>query len=97
MVAGSSWVLLFPSDIVDIPSATTRASGTPDEKGKEVNDVRDLFLQPDGRSKEPEAGPGRQYSRWALRCPDCDHLDYLRWLSDEAGLVLWGEANRKVG
>ncbi len=30
--------------------------------------------------------------RWALRCPDCGHLDYLQWLSEEAGFILWGEA-----
>ena len=31
-------------------------------------------------------------SRWALRCPKCGHLDYLRWLPEEAGFILWGEA-----
>jgi hypothetical protein len=34
-------------------------------------------------------------SRWALRCPDCGHLDYLQWLSEEAGLLFWGEAVRR--
>jgi hypothetical protein len=29
--------------------------------------------------------------KWALRCPNCGHLDYLAWLSEEAGLLLWGE------
>jgi len=32
--------------------------------------------------------------RWALRCWSCGHTDYLEWLSEEAGLVLWGEAKR---
>lgn len=38
-------------------------------------------------------------SRWALRCPDeaCAHLDYLEWLPDEAGLLLWGEAKQRRG
>jgi hypothetical protein len=33
--------------------------------------------------------------RWALRRPSCGHLDYLEWLAEEAGLVLWGEAKRR--
>jgi len=33
--------------------------------------------------------------RWALRCPDCGHVDHLEWLSEEAGFVLWGEARRR--
>lgn len=33
--------------------------------------------------------------RWALRCPDCGHLDDLRWLSWEASLMVWGEAKRR--
>jgi hypothetical protein len=33
--------------------------------------------------------------RWALRCPSCGHIDYLEWLSEEASLVLWGEAKRR--
>ncbi|MBA2442791.1 MAG: hypothetical protein H0V53_10370 [Rubrobacter sp.] len=32
---------------------------------------------------------------WALRCPDCGHTDYLGWLSEENGLLLWGEAERR--
>jgi hypothetical protein len=32
---------------------------------------------------------------WALRCPDCGHLDYLNWLSEEAALLVWGEARRR--
>ena len=35
-----------------------------------------------------------QSGRWALRCRSCGHTDYLEWLSEEAGLVLWGEAKR---
>lgn len=37
--------------------------------------------------------------RWALRCPNeaCGHLDYLDWLSDEDGLILWGEAKARRG
>lgn len=46
----------------------------------------------DLRNREPVLDDN---SRWALRCPDCGHLDYLRWLSDEAGLVLWGEAKER--
>jgi hypothetical protein len=30
-----------------------------------------------------------------LRCPDCGHLDDLRWLDEEQALVLWGEARRR--
>lgn len=30
--------------------------------------------------------------RWALRCTECGHTDYLEWLQEEASLVLWGEA-----
>ena len=33
--------------------------------------------------------------KWALRCPECGHVDYLEWLSDEASLLLWGEAKQK--
>ncbi len=33
--------------------------------------------------------------RWALRCPDCGHLDYLRWLLWEASLMVWGEARSR--
>ncbi len=38
-------------------------------------------------------------SRWALRCPNeaCGHLDYLDWLPDEAGFLLWGEAKHRRG
>ena len=31
-------------------------------------------------------------TRWMLRCPDCGHLDDLRWLGEEEALMLWGEA-----
>ena len=30
--------------------------------------------------------------RWALRCPDSGHGDYLKCLPEEAGLLIWGEA-----
>jgi hypothetical protein len=30
--------------------------------------------------------------RWLLRCPTCGHLDDLERLTEEAGLMLWGEA-----
>jgi hypothetical protein len=33
--------------------------------------------------------------RCALRCRNCGHTDYLEWLAEEAGLVLWGEAKRR--
>jgi hypothetical protein len=35
------------------------------------------------------------YGRWALRCQSCGHRDYLQWLGEEAGLLLWGEARRR--
>ena len=35
---------------------------------------------------------------WLLRCPACGHLDDLRWLSEEAALLVWGEAmDRREG
>ena len=33
--------------------------------------------------------------RWALHCPRCGHVDHLEWLTEEAGLLLWGEAKRR--
>ena len=27
-------------------------------------------------------------ARWLLRCPDCGHLDDLRWLTEEAALMI---------
>ena len=33
--------------------------------------------------------------RWGLRCRSCGHTDYLEWFSEEAGLVLRGEAKRR--
>lgn len=36
-------------------------------------------------------------SPWALRCPDCGHVDYLLWLPEEAGFLLWGEAKQRSG
>ncbi len=35
--------------------------------------------------------------RWTLRCPACGQLDYLQWLSDEAGLLLWDKAKERRG
>jgi hypothetical protein len=34
-------------------------------------------------------------AEWVLRCPDCGHQDDLRWLPEEAGLLVWGEARRR--
>jgi hypothetical protein len=33
--------------------------------------------------------------RWMLICPECGRLDDLTWLSEEAGLLVWGEARRR--
>ena len=30
--------------------------------------------------------------RWVLICPECGHADDLAWLSEEAGLLIWGKA-----
>lgn len=32
---------------------------------------------------------------WALRCPECGHLDHLLWLSDEARALVLGLARRR--
>jgi len=32
---------------------------------------------------------------WVLRCPDCGHLDRLRWLSEESRALLVGLARRR--
>jgi hypothetical protein len=32
---------------------------------------------------------------WALRCPECGHLDRLEWLSEEARLLVLGLARRR--
>ena len=32
---------------------------------------------------------------WVLRCPDCGHPNDLGWLTEEAALMVWGEARRK--
>ena len=32
---------------------------------------------------------------WVLRCPECGHLDRLRWLSDEARALVLGMARRR--
>ena len=44
---------------------------------------RELILDGDGR--------------WALKCPDCGHVDYLEWLPEEAAFLLWGEAKGRRG
>ena len=48
----------------------------------------------DGRDYGSRADSLDESGRWALRCRSCGHTDYLEWLSEEAGLVLWGEAKR---
>jgi hypothetical protein len=39
--------------------------------------------------------------RWTLTCRSCGHTDYLKWFSEEPGLILRGEAKprreRSVG
>ena len=32
---------------------------------------------------------------WVLRCPECGHLDRLRWLSEESRALLLGLARRR--
>ena len=32
---------------------------------------------------------------WALRCPECGHLDRLEWLSEEARPLVLGLARRR--
>jgi hypothetical protein len=32
---------------------------------------------------------------WVLRCPECGHLDRLRWLSEESRALLVGMARRR--
>jgi hypothetical protein len=33
--------------------------------------------------------------RWVLQCPECGHLDDLGWLTEEAALMVWGEARHR--
>ena len=33
--------------------------------------------------------------RWVLQCPECGRLDDLGWLTEEAALMVWGEARRR--
>ena len=33
--------------------------------------------------------------RRALECPDCGHTDYLEWLPEETGFLLWEQAQRR--
>lgn len=47
-----------------------------------------------GEITDREPIPGDD-GRWALRCLDCGHTDYLEWLPEEASLALWGEAKRR--
>jgi len=46
----------------------------------------------DVRDREPIV---EDDGRRALRCLSCGHLDYLEWLGEEVGLLLWGEAGRR--
>ncbi|MBA2534360.1 MAG: hypothetical protein H0V21_05075 [Rubrobacter sp.] len=39
--------------------------------------------------------PVLEDGEWALRCPECGHLDRLEWLSDEARLLVLGLARRR--
>jgi hypothetical protein len=32
---------------------------------------------------------------WLLGCPTCGHVDDLGWLTEEAALLVWGEAKRR--
>ncbi len=41
--------------------------------------------------REPVLNDGE----WVLRCPECGHLDRLRWLSDEARPLVLGLARRR--
>ena len=41
--------------------------------------------------REPVLGDGE----WALRCPECGHLDRLEWLSDEARPLVLELARRR--
>jgi hypothetical protein len=34
--------------------------------------------------------------RWLLRCPSCSHIDELGWLTEEAALMVWGEARSRL-
>ena len=33
--------------------------------------------------------------RWVLICPECGHVDDPGWLTEEAALMVWGEARRR--
>lgn len=39
--------------------------------------------------------PVLDHGEWVLRCPECGHLDRLRWLSDEARPLVLGLARRR--
>ena len=42
--------------------------------------------------REPVLNDGE----WVLRCPECGHLDRLRWLSEEARPLVLGLARRRL-
>lgn len=42
--------------------------------------------------REPVAANDGGY---ALRCPECSHLDHLEWLPEDARMLLLEEAQRK--
>ena len=46
----------------------------------------------DVRDREPIV---EDDGRRALRCLSCGHLDYLEWLGEGAGSLLWGDARRR--
>jgi hypothetical protein len=46
----------------------------------------------DVRDREPIVDDD---GRRGLRCLGCGHLDYLQWLGEESGLLLWSEARHR--
>jgi hypothetical protein len=42
--------------------------------------------------REPVLNTG---GHWLLRCSTCGHLDDLGWLTEEAALLVWGEARHR--
>lgn len=49
-----------------------------------------------GRTGEiEEREPVRDGGEMALRCPDCGHLDHLRWLPEDARRLVLAEAERR--
>ena len=47
-----------------------------------------------GELEDREPALGTE-GRWLLRCSTCGHLDDLGWLTEEAALLVWGEARRR--